>query len=128
MKTYGGEELQLHEFLISVLDGGECSASRTAALCPERVFGTHWLGGSVSPRAGSDAVARRRYPSPYRESSPGRPAHILVTILTELPQLLRVPQKLNETRKIPISLRDTVWVLKHVGCGIYMLDQMERHK
>jgi hypothetical protein len=41
----------------------------------------------VDPRAGLDAVARRKNPSPCRESNAGRPARSLVTILTELPLL-----------------------------------------
>jgi len=42
----------------------------------------------VGPRAGLDAVSKRRIPSPCRKSNPGRLAHNLVTILTELPRQL----------------------------------------
>jgi hypothetical protein len=38
----------------------------------------------VGPRAGLDAVARRKYPIPCRESNLGRPARSLVTMLTEI--------------------------------------------
>jgi hypothetical protein len=34
MKTYWGVEVQLHAFLISALDGGEWSASRTGRFDP----------------------------------------------------------------------------------------------
>jgi hypothetical protein len=46
MKTRGGVEIQLHEFLISALDGGEWSASHPGRFTPgERAPGTHWIGG-----------------------------------------------------------------------------------
>jgi hypothetical protein len=47
---------------------------------------THWVGGWVCPRAGLDAVAKKRNPCPCRESSPGRWARSLVTVLTGLPR------------------------------------------
>jgi hypothetical protein len=51
-------------FLTSALDGGEWSASR---------LGTHCIGGWVGPRAGLDAVKKRKILySP--ESNPGRPS------------------------------------------------------
>jgi len=37
----------------------------------------------VDPRAGLDAVMKKKF-LPHRESNPGRPAHSLVTVLTEL--------------------------------------------
>jgi len=40
------------------------------ALTPGKVPGTHWIGGWVGPRAGLDAVVRRKIPSPYRDSNP----------------------------------------------------------
>jgi len=39
----------------------------------------------MDPRAGLDAVAKRKIPFPA-----GRPARSLVTVLTELPQLLHM--------------------------------------
>jgi len=42
----------------------------------------------MSPRAGLEAVASRKNPSPYRKSNPGRPTPRLVTTLTEVPDLL----------------------------------------
>jgi hypothetical protein len=43
---------------------------------------THWIGGWMGPRAGLDTVAKRKIPSPCRESNPDRPAHRLVAIST----------------------------------------------
>jgi len=42
----------------------------------------------MGPRAGLDAVAKRKNPCSCREPNPGSPAHSLVTILTELSLLL----------------------------------------
>jgi hypothetical protein len=62
MKTYGGVDLQLRAFLISVLDGGECSASRPCRFTPgRRAHVTHWTEG-IGPRAGLDAVEERKRP------------------------------------------------------------------
>jgi hypothetical protein len=48
-------------FLTSALDGGEWSASRTCHFTPgEKAPGTHWIGGHVGPRAGLDAVEKRK--------------------------------------------------------------------
>jgi hypothetical protein len=50
------------------------SASRPDRFTPrERVSGTHWIGGWVGPRAVLDAVAKRKIPSPRRESNPRTP-------------------------------------------------------
>jgi hypothetical protein len=38
----------------------------------------------VGPRAGLDAVAKRKIPCPSPESKPGRPARSLAIILTEI--------------------------------------------
>jgi hypothetical protein len=54
---------------IPVLDGGECSASRPCRFIPW----THLIGW-VGPRAGLDAVEKRKIFCPFRESNPGRPA------------------------------------------------------
>jgi hypothetical protein len=67
MKTYRG-------------NGGEWTAS-----CPGRFTpGTHWIGGWVDPRAGLDAVAKRKqfHHCACRELNPSRPARSLVSILT----------------------------------------------
>jgi hypothetical protein len=53
MKACGGVDIWTHVFLTSALVGGEWSASRPARFTPgERSSGTHWIGGSVDPRAG----------------------------------------------------------------------------
>jgi len=58
-------EAQLHAFLTPTLDGGEWSASRTGRFIPrERTPGTHWIRGWVVPRAGLNAVVKRKIPSP----------------------------------------------------------------
>jgi len=36
---------------------------------------TQWTGGWVGPRAGLDAVVKRRIPSPSWDSNPYNPAH-----------------------------------------------------
>jgi hypothetical protein len=60
--------------LTSELDGSEWSVSNLG-LCTtrERAPGTLWIGGWVGPRAGPDAVVKRKIPSPRRESNPRNP-------------------------------------------------------
>jgi hypothetical protein len=67
MKAYWGVEVQNHAFLTSALDLGEWSGQlhAPAALPP----GTHRIG----PRADMDA-AKRKIPSPCRDSNPDHPA------------------------------------------------------
>jgi hypothetical protein len=48
-------------FLTSVLDRDEWSVPRPGRLTPgKRASGTHWIGGKVGPRAGLDAVQKRK--------------------------------------------------------------------
>jgi hypothetical protein len=57
--------------LTSALDGGEWSASCPGRFTPkERAPGTHWIGGSVGPRAVLHAVAKKKIPSLRLESNP----------------------------------------------------------
>jgi hypothetical protein len=43
------------------LDGGEWLASRPGRFTPrKRALGTHWIGGWLSPRAGVDAIDKRK--------------------------------------------------------------------
>jgi hypothetical protein len=71
MKVYGGVEVYLHAFLTSALDGGEWSDSPPGRFTRREIApSTHWIGGWGGPRAGLDAVVRRKIPSPYRESNP----------------------------------------------------------
>jgi len=76
MKTCWDVEVQLLAFLTSALDGSEWSAWRRDRFTP----GAHCIGGWVGPRAGLDAVPRRKIPSTQREPNPRRPARSLVTI------------------------------------------------
>jgi hypothetical protein len=39
----------------------------------ERAPDTYWIGSWMSPRAGLDAVVKRKIPSPYRDSNPRSP-------------------------------------------------------
>jgi hypothetical protein len=62
MKAYGGVDVCIHIFLISVLVEGEWSASRPGrSTAGERAPGTHWIGGWVGPRAGLDEVKKRKF-------------------------------------------------------------------
>jgi hypothetical protein len=56
------EDVQLHAFLISALDGGERSASRPGCFNPGiRAPGIHWRAGWVGPRARLDPVDLFKY-------------------------------------------------------------------
>jgi hypothetical protein len=61
INMYGGEEIQLHAFLTSALEGCERLASSTR----EGIRGVYWM----SPRAGLDAVENRKIISSCRESN-----------------------------------------------------------
>jgi hypothetical protein len=64
MKTYGGVEVQLHAFLSTELGGGEWSASFPGCSTPGvRTPRIHWMEGRVGPRAGLDAVVKRKFPA-----------------------------------------------------------------
>jgi hypothetical protein len=52
------------------LDGGEWLALRPGLFTPrERNIGTHWIEDWMGPRAGLDAVVKRKIPSPRRDSN-----------------------------------------------------------
>jgi hypothetical protein len=58
-----GVEVYLHPFL-TALDGGEWSDSRPGRFNPrERARDINWIGDCVEPRAGLDAVVKRKIPS-----------------------------------------------------------------
>jgi hypothetical protein len=61
----------------------------------ERAPHTHCIGGWVVPRAGLDAVAKRKNPCPCQESNLS-PACSLVTVLTELYWLPQYPLKIPQ--------------------------------
>jgi hypothetical protein len=69
MKAYWGVEVYLHAFLTSTLVGGEWSASRPGRFTHD----THWIGVRVGPRAGLDAVVKRKIPNPCQKSNPRTP-------------------------------------------------------
>jgi hypothetical protein len=79
-----------HAFLTSALDGGEWLDSRPGRFIPrESAPGNHWIGSGGGSRTGPDTeVAMRKNPCPCRESNLGRSGRSLVTILTELSQLV----------------------------------------
>jgi hypothetical protein len=56
--------------LTSALDGVSRPGRFTAR---ERAPGTHWIGGWVGPRAGLNAVVKRKIPSPQQKSNPRTP-------------------------------------------------------
>jgi hypothetical protein len=43
----------------------------------------------MGPRADLDAIAKRKNSCPYQELNPSYSAHSLVTILNELPQIIK---------------------------------------
>jgi hypothetical protein len=62
-------------FLTWALDGGEWLASRLSHFIPRvRTPGTHLIGGWVEPRAGLDAMVKRKIACFCRESNHGLPA------------------------------------------------------
>jgi hypothetical protein len=56
MMTYGAGEEVYSSAILDLCTKWEWSASRPGNLTPS----THWIGGWVSPRAGLDAVEKRR--------------------------------------------------------------------
>jgi hypothetical protein len=73
--------------LTSTLDGSEWSASHPGRFTPkEKAPG--WRGGWVGPRAVLDAVAKRKIPSPRRESNAPIVQSVAQRYTTELSRLL----------------------------------------
>jgi hypothetical protein len=75
VKTYWGVDVQLH-VLTSALNRGEWSASHSGRFTPEE---KPLVRRRVGPRAGLDAVVKRKNPRTCRKSNPGLPARSLVT-------------------------------------------------
>jgi hypothetical protein len=64
IKAYWGSGCIVPRILILELDGSEWSVSRPCHFAPrERATGTQWIGVWVGPRAGLDAVVKRKIPS-----------------------------------------------------------------
>jgi hypothetical protein len=58
---YGGVEVLLHAYLTLSQDGGEWSASSSGYFTPrKRASSTCWIGDWIGPRAGLDAVVKRK--------------------------------------------------------------------
>jgi hypothetical protein len=79
MKANGGGEGIALSFLTSALRGGEWLASRLGRFA----YGTRWIEGCVSPRAGRDTVETLPLPSMEHPQSRPKP----VTMLNELSRL-----------------------------------------
>jgi hypothetical protein len=59
MNAYGGEDIQIHIFLTSVLVGGEWSALRSGRFIPrEGTPGTLCIGGWMETTAGLDDLEK----------------------------------------------------------------------
>jgi hypothetical protein len=62
MKTYGGENVEIHVFLTSVPVLSEWSASRIARFTSgESAPGTHWIEGWLGPRACLDDMEKGKF-------------------------------------------------------------------
>jgi hypothetical protein len=68
MKTYWVVEVKCHAFFTSALEGSKWSASP-----PPPDSGTRWIGDWLGPRAGLDAVEKRKILSPFWESNSQTP-------------------------------------------------------
>jgi hypothetical protein len=90
MKTYWGSEgiARSTHFLSWYYMEVNGQLRAQAALPQGRTTSTHWIGSLVGPRAGPERVAKRKIPSPRRESNPDRQARSLVSIPTELSRFL----------------------------------------
>jgi len=90
VKMYGEAEVYLHAFLISALDVDEWLLSRPSRFTPwERAPGTIYIRGWVGPHSRSGYRGEEKeIPSFSHANEPGRSAHSLVTILTEVRRLL----------------------------------------
>jgi hypothetical protein len=62
MNAYGGEVVQIHNFLTSALVGGEWSASLPGRFNPGKgPPRTHCIGGWMDPRAGLDDMKKWKF-------------------------------------------------------------------
>jgi hypothetical protein len=85
MKTKGRVEVEIHEFLTSVLVGGIWSVSRSNRFTSgERAPGTHWIVGLVGLITGLD-LTRTWTPTPWPSSPYPVAAPIVLSQLLTLP-------------------------------------------
>jgi hypothetical protein len=104
--------------LTSALDGGEWSPSRTGRFTSRgRVPGNHWIGGWVRPRAGLDAVVKRKIPSPHLESNPG------ISIVQPVRNLVATPIELSRFCYYHHHLRLNIWGLGQVILQVIELSE-----
>jgi hypothetical protein len=62
MKTYGGVDVLIHVFLtLAVLEVSGQLHALAALPREERAHCTHWIGGLVGPRAGTDDVKKYKF-------------------------------------------------------------------
>jgi len=81
----GRVKVQLHTFLTSALDGMVSGQLHARPLYPRGRSSWYTLDRRLGcPRAGLDAVAKRKIPSACRESNPGSLAPRLIAVQTEL--------------------------------------------
>jgi hypothetical protein len=66
MKVYGRVEVMLHASLAMALDANEWSASHPDCFTLGKAPGTHWIGW-MGPRAGLDAVEKRKMSCSFQE-------------------------------------------------------------
>jgi hypothetical protein len=64
MTTYEEITVQLHAFLLSVLDEGSISFRPRPLYPSEGNYGAHWTEGWLCSRAGLDVVEKRKITSP----------------------------------------------------------------
>jgi hypothetical protein len=70
MKAYWGSGHIAPRIFTSILDGGEWSASRPGRFTPKKKApGIHCIEGWEGPKAGLDAVVKRKIPSPCQDSN-----------------------------------------------------------
>jgi hypothetical protein len=60
MQTYGAVDVQIHNFFISAIVGGELWASRFYRLTPFSL-GTNWIWAWVDTRASLNAVKKKKF-------------------------------------------------------------------
>jgi hypothetical protein len=70
MKMYGGVEVELHAFLALVLDDAWSTSRLRRFTLKETAPGAQGIRGWMGPRAGPDAMARKRILAPVENRSP----------------------------------------------------------
>jgi hypothetical protein len=96
--------------LTSTLDGCEWSASHPDHfISRERAPGTHWIGCWVGSRAGLDAVAKRKIPSPSRNSNSDHPIF--------QPVVTRYTDWAVSALNLRWRISKASWLLQHVSYG-----------